>query len=108
MKNSGLRRLVVFIRPPRFGCSPARGLPAAETPSGAPNIDNRGIHRVLDMRRVEIFDHLNTRAAVLGDLINVRSLHEPQADVGMPQAVKGSALGIAVELKVKLAEDGIE
>jgi hypothetical protein len=39
------------------------------------------------MRCIIFLDHLDVSAAVLSDLVDIRTLHEGQADVPMPQAV---------------------
>ena len=39
------------------------------------------------MRCIIFLDHLDASAAVLSDLVDIRTLHEGQADVPMPQAV---------------------
>src|SRR3546814_8670609 len=59
------------------------------------------------MTSVKLLDHLDTGAAVLGDLINVRPFEQSEADIGMPQAVAGADVAIAVELQIQLVEDGV-
>src|ERR1035437_9210004 len=51
-----------------------------------PYVDRGGVEAVLEVGSGVFFDHLNAGAAVLGDLINVRALHQTQADVGVPPA----------------------
>ena len=46
----------------------------------------------LDMRRVEFLDHLDAGATIFGDLIDVVTLHQPHANIGMAQAVGGARL----------------
>ena len=55
---------------------PARALPARRElrPSWeAFDVDGSGAQLVLDVRRIELLNHLHARAAVLGDLIEVRT-----------------------------------
>ena len=59
---------------------------------GPNDIDGGGVKRVLDVRGVELLDHLHAGAAVLGNLIDIRPLREPHADVNVAQAV-GRAIG---------------
>ncbi len=60
------------------------------------------------MRRVIFLDHFDAGAAVLGDLVDVGTLHKAQADVCMPQAVRRTRSAFAVEPKIFLIEDGFE
>ena len=60
------------------------------------------------MRRVELFDHLDTGAAVFSDLVDVGALHQPQADVGMPQTVGGAGSAVTIEAKILFVEDSLE
>ena len=57
----------------------------------------------LDVRRV-IF--LVAGAAVLGNLVDIRSLHEAEADVGVPQAI--APIVVAVKLQVFLLQDCVQ
>jgi len=50
------------------------------------------------MPSVKLLDHLDAGAAVLCDLINVCAFEQSKADIGMPQAVAGADVAIAVEL----------
>jgi hypothetical protein len=50
------------------------------------------------MRRVEFFNHLDTGSAILGNLVDVRPLHQPQANVDMAKAMGGAPVAFAVEL----------
>ena len=72
------------------------------------DIDCSGIQRCFDVRRIVLFDHLDTGAAVLSDLVDVGTLHQAQADVCMPQAVRRARLALAVEAKLFLMEDGFK
>ena len=60
------------------------------------------------MRRVVLLDHLDAGAAVLGDLVDVGTFHQAQADVCMPQAVRRARSAFAVDAKLFLVEDGFE
>lgn len=60
------------------------------------------------MRRIVLFDHLDRRAAVLGDLVDVRTFHEPEADIGMPQAIGRAPIAVAVELQAGLRQHVVE
>ena len=55
------------------------------------------------MPPVKLLDHLDTGAAVLGDLISIRTFEQAQADIGVPQAVTGADMPIATELQDSLA-----
>ena len=103
-RNYGLI-LVGLFAPTRSWCRSSRRRGAGSRP---PHVDGRGVEHVLDVRGVEFLDHLHAGAAVLGDLINVRPLHQSQADIGMPQAVGGPALALAVEFEVLLLKDEFE
>ena len=60
------------------------------------------------MGGIEFFDHLDRRPAILGDLIDIRPLHQAQADVGVAQAVGSARLTIAVGFQVLFVENGVE
>ena len=59
------------------------------------------------MPPVILLDHLHTRTAVLGNLINISAFEQSKADIGMPQAVAGADMAIAVEFQIELVKDGI-
>ena len=59
------------------------------------------------MRRVELFDHLDTGAAVLSNLIDVGTLHQAQAALRMPQAVGCTRSAFAVEATILLSATAI-
>src|ERR1700720_1934709 len=61
-----------------------------------PHIDSGSIQRILEVRRVIRFDHLDTGPAVLRHLIDVGALHQPEADVGVSQAVSSSLIAVAI------------
>src|ERR1700730_8671736 len=77
-----LKVILGFIRslhaiPPRepdFPYSGSYGL-ATRRPL-APHVDGGRIEGGLDVRRIEFLDHLDTGAAVLGDLVDVRAFHQ--------------------------------
>jgi hypothetical protein len=50
------------------------------------------------VRWVVFLDHLETGAAVLGDLVDVGALHQAQADVCMPQTVRCARLTFAAHM----------
>jgi len=60
------------------------------------------------VRRVVFLDHFDAGAAVLGNLVDVGTLHKAQADVCMPQAGRRTRSAFAVEPKIFLIEDGFE
>ena len=45
------------------------------------HIDSRRVESVYEIRRVVFLNHLDTGPAVLCDLVNVRALHQTQADI---------------------------
>jgi len=59
------------------------------------------------VRRVELFDHLDTGAAVLSNLIDVGTLHQAQAALRMPQAVGCTRSAFAVEATILLSGTAI-
>ena len=61
-----------------------------------PYVDRRCVECVLDMGSVKLLNHLNTRPAVLRDLIDVRAFHEPHTYICVPQAVGGTPIALAV------------
>ena len=54
------------------------------------------------------FDHLDAGAAVLSDLIDVGALHQSQANVCMPQAVRRARSAFSVDAELFLVEDSFE
>ena len=60
------------------------------------------------MRGVEFLDHLDAGAAVLSNLIDVRSLHEPYADVGVAQAVGRATIAVAIKLELGPSENPVK
>lgn len=77
-------------------------------PSRTHDIDRSSVERSLDVRGVVFLDHLDTGGAVLGDLVDVCTLHQPQADVSMAQTVCGTWSAFAVKAQVFLMKDGLE
>lgn len=49
----------------------------------ASHIHRSGTDAGRNMRRIIFLDHLHARPAVLGDLVDIRAFHEPEADVGV-------------------------
>ena len=66
------------------------------------------IEQGLDVRCVIFLDHLDASTAVLSNLVDVGTFHQPQTDVCMPQTVRGTRSAFAVEAKIFLIEDGLE
>lgn len=60
------------------------------------------------MGRVVFLDHLDTGAAVFSVLVDIGALHQPQAEVCMPQTVRRTRSAFAVEAKIFFIEDGLE
>ena len=60
------------------------------------------------MRCVVFLDHLDAGAAVLGDLVDICTLHQAQADIGMAQTVRGTRAALTVNAQVFLVKDGLE
>jgi hypothetical protein len=60
------------------------------------------------VRRVVFLDHLDTRAAVLSDLVDVGAFHQAEADVCIPQTVGCTGSSFAVKAKILFVEDGFE
>ena len=56
----------------------------------SPRIDRSCIEAGLDVRRIEILDHLDACPAVLGNLVDVRAFNEPQADVSVSKSGRHS------------------
>src|ERR1051325_2461380 len=74
----------------------------------SPHVDGGGIQRVLEVHGVVLLDHLDAGAAVLGDLVDVAALQQPEAHVRVAEAVGGPPVVVAVELQALLLEDGVE
>ena len=75
--------------------------------SSLAHINGGGVQRILDMRGVVILDHLDAGAAVFGDLVDVRPLHQAEADVGVAEAVSRPRLPLPVGLEVELVQQGV-
>ena len=71
------------------------------------NIDGGCVDVVLQMPPVELLYHFDASAAVLSDLINISAFEQSQADIGMPQAVAGADMAIAVKLQIQLVENRV-
>ena len=65
---------------------------------GPPNVDRGCVQMGLDMGSIEFFDHLDAGTTILGDLVDIGSLHQPETDVCVPQAIGGAPIAVAVEL----------
>lgn len=68
------------------------------------DVDGRCVDRRLEVRRIELFDHLDTDPAVPGDLVDVRAVHEARADAGVAQGVASPAASFPVELQLQLTK----
>ena len=73
-----------------------------------PDVDRRRIEHRLDVSGVKFLNHLDAGPAVLGNLIDVGTLHQAKANVGMPQAVARSYIAVTVELQLKLTKNGVQ
>jgi hypothetical protein len=76
--------------------------------SAFPNMDGGCVEHRLDVGCVKFLDHLDAGAAVPGDLVDVRALHEAEADIGVPEAIARAHIAIAVELELKFVENGVQ
>ena len=54
------------------------------------------------MPPIIFLNHFYTRAAVLGDLINICPFEQAKVEIGMPQAVTGADVTIPVEFQIQL------
>jgi hypothetical protein len=52
-------------------------------PFALAHVDRRRIQGVLDVRGIELLDHLHACTAVFGHLVDVRAFYQPHADVGV-------------------------
>lgn len=60
------------------------------------------------MNGIVLLYHLNARATVLGNLVDIRSLHQAKTDIGMPEAIGVTAISISIVLQSLFAKDRIE
>lgn len=60
------------------------------------------------MRGVVVFDHLDRRATILCDLIDVGTFKKPHADVCMPEAVGGASIAVPVKLQIEFRKNAVE
>src|SRR5215471_9906658 len=60
------------------------------------------------MRGVIFLDHLDAGAAVLGDLVDIRTLHQSQADVRMTQTVRCARTAFTIKAQMFLIQDGLK
>ncbi len=72
-----------------------------------PYVNSRGIQRVFEVRGIEFLDHLNAGPAVFGYLVNVRAFHQPEADIGMAEAVGRSDISIPVFFQFKFFQNAV-
>ena len=73
-----------------------------------PNVDRGGVQHILDMRRIKFLDHLDAGAAVFGQGVDVCSIDQSKADVGVAKGVKCSDLPLTIELQIFLFENFVE
>src|ERR1700730_152780 len=85
------------------------GFSAAPTPESALRyIDLRGVKPVLKVSRIELLDHFDAGAAIIGDLIDIGPLHQAKTNIGVPQTVGRAGLAVPVFFQAKLTKEGIE
>ncbi len=58
-------------------------------PCDTPYINRGRIETSFYVRGVELIDHLDTGSAVFGDMMDIPSLHQAAADVGVAMAASG-------------------
>ena len=63
------------------------------------DVDRRSIEHCFDVGRVELFDHLHARAAVLSDLVDVGALRQPKADIGVTEAICRANIPVSIMLE---------
>ena len=73
-----------------------------------PDVHGGGADARRNVRGIILLDHLDAGPAVLGDLIDVRTFHEPEADVGMTETVGRPAMALTVELQAFLFQNIVE
>jgi len=72
------------------------------------DVDCGGIELRLQMGRIILLNHLHTCSTVLGDLIDVGTFKQAQANVGMAQAIGGSRPPVTVSAKLLFVENCVE
>ena len=72
------------------------------------DVDSGGIELCLQMRRIILLNHLHACPAVLGDLINVGTFKQAQANVGVAQAIRRSRPTVAVSAKLFFLKNCVE
>ncbi len=66
------------------------------------------IDHVLEVRRIVFFDHLDTGAAILGDLIDISAFEQAKTNIAVAQAICRARFAIAVEFQIVVGEDVVE
>jgi hypothetical protein len=61
------------------------------------DVDRSGVKVRLDVGSVICLDHLDAGSAVFGDLVDVGTFHQAEANIWVPQAVSPSRSAFAVE-----------
>src|SRR5438445_788395 len=95
------------IRPDRILVAAFAALPFPFN-SAFPYVDRRSIEHRFDVSGVKFLDHLHAGPAVLGNLIDIGTLHQPEANIGVTQAVTGSDIAVAVALQLEFIENGVQ
>lgn len=54
------------------------------------------------------FDHLDAGAAILGNLVDVCSFHQAEANVRVPKAVRRPAVALAIEFQIFFVQDVVK
>jgi hypothetical protein len=62
----------------------------------------------MPVRNTPLIAHLDADAAVLGDLVDVRLLHEPHANIRVSQTIGGAPVAFAIKLELGAGENTIE
>ena len=87
--EAGSRGGAVLLRCPLLGSLTRRLWPL--------DVDRRCVQPILNVSGVELLNHLDAGAAVVGDLMNVRPLHQPHRYVCVSEAVGGATLAVTIE-----------
>lgn len=72
------------------------------------HVDGLGIQRVLEMHGVVLLDHLYACPAVLGDLVDVGTFHQAEADIGMAETIRGPLVTFTVSLEPAISHGAVE
>ena len=72
------------------------------------DVDSGSIELRLQMRRIVFLNHLHACPAVLGNLIDVGTFKQAQANVGVAQAIRRSRPSVTVGAKLFFLKDCVE